>query len=245
VKSAVADGDRDGLTNWSEFRGHTDPRRADSDRDGTPDGSEDRDADGLDNASEQRAGTNPGTRDSDHDGRPDAREDADRDGLANLAEQRTANDPGDPDSDDDGIADGAENAGRVVSFDGDVLVLRLAATGRQVSGTIDGATTLQCAADDAYERDYDDAGDEAATDDDTDSATDTSDGSIDDNASASSDDGPVPDDGPLTAASVADDGEEEACDADVLEPGTWIHEAELTTDADGADVFDAVLLVSG
>src|SRR3954469_11997464 len=138
VKSATADPDKDGLTNFTEYRSHTSPKKADSDKDGKPDGSEDRDKDKLDNATEQRAGTNPDKKDTDRDGKSDAREDADHDGLDNLAEQNTANDPGDPDSDDDGIKDGNENAGQVVSFGEDgVLSLRLASTGKVVSATVD------------------------------------------------------------------------------------------------------------
>src|ERR1044071_2037708 len=145
VKSVVADPDRDGLTNLSESRAHTNPKKADSDRDGRKDGSEDRDGDKLDNATEQRAGPDPGKRDSNANGKPDGREDADRDGLRNLAEQRTGNDPRSADSDGDGIRDGRENAGQVVSFADGVLGLRLASTGKVVPAKLGDATNVACA----------------------------------------------------------------------------------------------------
>jgi hypothetical protein len=251
VKSAVADPDRDGLTNLTEYRAHTSPKKPDSDRDGTKDGSEDRDGDKLDNATEQRAGTNPNKRDSNHNGRPDGREDSDRDGLRNLAEQRTANDPGNADSDDDGIKDGRENAGQVVSFAGGVLGLRLASTGTVVTGNVGDATNVACNGTAGYKAAYgggtpEDLADDDASDDqddfgDDDEAFDES----DDDASASSNNG----DDEATASAAAtlraagDEGTGNPCIDDVLAPGAWVHEAELTTDDAGASVFDTVALV--
>jgi hypothetical protein len=76
AKRAAADPDRDGLSNWGEYRSHTKPRRADSDRDGTRDDREDFDRDGLANGAEVRTGHDPGDRDSDDDGIRDGKENA-------------------------------------------------------------------------------------------------------------------------------------------------------------------------
>jgi hypothetical protein len=271
VKSAVADPDRDGLTNYTEYRAHTNPKKADSDRDGAADGSEDFDKDGLDNATEQRAGTSPRAKDSNHNRKPDAREDADRDGLSNLAEQNTANDPGDPDSDDDGVRDGGEGAGQVVSFGDDgVLALRLAATGKVVSAPVDATTSVECATASDYEDGYDDsaAQDTLGSDEDV-TADDVSsdDGSVDDGATVSDDDaaddadddGFVDDD--ASAASVrrtdegdddyvpADDADDTSDDSaaacgDRLGAGAWVHESSLEANDAGTTVFSAIALVS-
>lgn len=53
VDQRLKDQDRDGLVNLAEYADHTNPRRADSDRDGTPDGAEDHDGDGRTNLAEQ------------------------------------------------------------------------------------------------------------------------------------------------------------------------------------------------
>jgi hypothetical protein len=250
VKSAVADPDRDGLTNFTEYRAHTSPKKADSDRDGRQDGAEDRDGDKLDNATEQRAGTNPSKRDSNHNGRPDAREDADHDGLRNLAEQRTANDPRNADTDDDGIRDGRENAGQVVSFASGVLALRLASTGKVVSGTIADASSVACDGTAGYKAAYgagstqDLADDDAFADDDEDFGDDE-DLDDEDGASASSDDSDE-DDAEASTASLRAAGDEstgDPCFDEVLAPGAWVHEAELAAGDDGASVFDTVALV--
>ena len=71
--AASLDLDRDGLRNTFETgRSLTNPRLADTDRDGTPDGAEDPDADGLPSVAEQAAGTNPRAGDTDRDGTGDA-----------------------------------------------------------------------------------------------------------------------------------------------------------------------------
>jgi hypothetical protein len=251
VKSAVADPDRDGLTNLTEYRAHTSPKKADSDRDGTQDGSEDRDGDKLNNATEQRAHTDPSKRDTNHNGRPDAREDSDRDGLRNLAEQRSANDPRNADSDDDGIKDGRENAGQVVSFAGGVLGLRLASTGKVVTGNLGDATNVACSGTAEYQAAYgagsaqDLADDDDAFDDEDDFDDDEAVDEEDNDASASSDDS-GDDDATASTASLrvaGGEGTGDPCIDEVLAPGAWVHEAELSADEAGASVFDTVALV--
>lgn len=239
VRSAAADPDRDGLTNLTEFRAHTNPRRADSDRDGVGDAAEDGDRDGLDNATEQRAGTNPRRRDSDHDRLPDGREDADRDGLANAAEQATANDPGNRDSDGDGIRDGQENAGQVVGFHGGVLRLRLAVDGKVVEGAVDPAN-VGCSTTDDLEAGYDDevlAVDDPAPDDATE------DPAADEDPVDPVDDGPVAQSAAVADDAPADDATGDPCVDEVLAPGAWVHEAEVSTGDDGGLSFDTVVLV--
>src|SRR3954468_24650088 len=72
---AKKDNDHDGLRNLAEYRSRTNPRKADTDGDGTPDAGEDRDRDNVDNGNEAREHTNPCKRDSDHDGVRDGKED--------------------------------------------------------------------------------------------------------------------------------------------------------------------------
>ncbi len=76
VTSAAADPDRDGLTNLTEFRARTNPRRADTDGDRLRDDREDADRDGLTNLMEQRTANDPRDRDSDDDGVRDGAEGA-------------------------------------------------------------------------------------------------------------------------------------------------------------------------
>ena len=111
VLAAPSDPDHDGLTTGFERTwSHTDPARADTDRDGTPDGREDPDHDHLTNIWEMRLGLDPRDRDTDRDGIRDDREDPDHDRLRNAFEVRWAKtDPRTADSDSDGIRDGAED----------------------------------------------------------------------------------------------------------------------------------------
>jgi hypothetical protein len=157
AKGAKADPDHDGLSNWGEYRSRTNPKRADSDRDGLGDAGEDRDRDRLDNGSEEDAGTDPARRDSDGDRVRDDREDSDADGLANGAEDHTGHDPGDPDTDGDGIRDGKENAGDVQAFDGTTLTIALA-IGGSLTATVDHAGCDDTGlVDDAEDADEDDS----------------------------------------------------------------------------------------
>jgi hypothetical protein len=261
VSSATADHDGDGLSNWTEFRAHTSPKKLDTDHDGVDDDAEDRDRDGLDNASEQRAGTDPAKRDSDRDGLPDAREDADRDGLPNGAEEATANDPSDPDSDDDGIKDGQENAGQVVAFADGVLRLRLAATGKVLTAPVAGDASVECGATDDYEADFADG----TSDDPADGTSDAEDGAASDDSGddqgqdgsddedevvamaaviRSEDDGYATEDYGADVPDLEDSGdaEDDSCIAETLDKGAWVHEAELSS-GDAGLQFDTVLLV--
>ncbi len=76
VKRASTNGDpdRDRVDNRNELQEGTKPRSRDSDRDGRPDGLEDRDRDGLTNAGEDLTGNDPRDPDSDGDGLPDGKE---------------------------------------------------------------------------------------------------------------------------------------------------------------------------
>ena len=78
VDDSRRDRDRDGLTNYGEYRAKTNPRKKDSDRDGRRDSREDYDRDKLRNAVEIRTGFDPRDKDSDDDGVRDGRENAGR-----------------------------------------------------------------------------------------------------------------------------------------------------------------------
>jgi hypothetical protein len=241
VKRAAADPDRDGLTNWGEYRARTKPKRADSDRDRLGDALEDYDRDGLDNGSEEDARTDPRVKDTDRNGVRDGAEDPDRDRLANAAEDRTGNKARNPDTDADGRLDGDENAGVVQAFDGQTLTIALAAGGT-LTGVLDADSFVSCDDERGYEdatgSDDDDGGDddEALGDDDSD---------LDEEAALGDGDDPGDEDLTLleedaTLFQDADDEAwgDEACYAG-LAPGTAVHEAEVE---DG--VFTALELVT-
>jgi len=123
LDSLNPDSDGDGLSDGFErCILKTNPSSMDTDRDGTPDGSEDPDADGLTNLMEQEMGTDPLEYDSDGDGISDALDpepvgrDSDGDGLSDAFERQANTLPNNPDSDGDGIPDGAEDP------DGDGLI---------------------------------------------------------------------------------------------------------------------------
>jgi hypothetical protein len=213
---AAGDPDDDDLSNWGEFRSHTKPMKADTDRDGIGDAEEDYDRDGLDNGSEVAAGTDPGVKDSDRDGIGDGAEDADGDGLSNAAEDRIGSDPRESDSDGDGIADGEENAGVVQAFDGQTLTVALAAGG-MLTGAVDEDTYVECDVEAGYDDEEDlDEEDGAAI------------------QAFLAEEGDEED---LTDEEWTDDEGDDGCVA-ALVPGTPVHEAELDE-----GVFVALALV--
>lgn len=115
-KSAKGDPDRDGLNNLGEFRAGTNPRSADTDRDGINDANDDQDNDGVDNVDEQHEGTNPRDSDTDNDGVEDGDESA---GTVDSFVEDSAN-PGTG-----------------------VLTIRLA-DGSTISGKVDSTTEIEC-----------------------------------------------------------------------------------------------------
>jgi hypothetical protein len=215
AKGAQADPDDDGLSNWGEFRSRTNPKRADSDDDGTSDREEDRDRDALDNGSEEDADTDPGRMDTDRDGTKDGAEDADKDGLTNAAEDRTGNDPRVRDTDDDGIPDGKENAGVVHAFDGATLTIALA-VGGSLTAAVDADSDVRCE-------------DEGISDEDD----------VDGEEWPDEADEPGDEDDDSITASLAEEGDEDAADDEEwddadpgdcgagIAPGTPVHEAEV------------------
>jgi len=76
TKSAKSDKDKDGLSARAEYKSRTSPNRADTDRDGVRDGAEDFDRDKLANAIEVATANDPGKKDSDADDILDTREGA-------------------------------------------------------------------------------------------------------------------------------------------------------------------------
>ena len=110
---ATTDSDRDGLSNWFEvYRSHTNPYRADTNRNRIADGREDPDRDGLTNLQEQFLGTNPLRADTNRNGIADGREDPDRDGLPTWFEYHAGTNPLRADSNGNGTPDGREDPDR-------------------------------------------------------------------------------------------------------------------------------------
>lgn len=116
-----ADPDNDGLSNYIERVGGTDPTKADTDGDGIKDGDEDKNHNGVVDAGE----TDPKKADTDGDGFNDGFEikwggnpldpsdaadmaDDDNDGLPNKYETTIGTDPTKADTDGDGLKDGDE-----------------------------------------------------------------------------------------------------------------------------------------
>ena len=171
VVRGSADTDGDGINNRYEFLAGTDPRKADSDRDGTPDGAEDRDGDRV--TTTRAAGPHEpgpqGLEPQPHAGRrrgprPDAPAQRGR-----VAAPRTRRDP---DSDDDGVQDGDEHAGVISAVDGARLTIQLAAGG-SLTAAVDDETLIACddgSADDGSGDDpsFDDEGDDLDEDADVD-----------------------------------------------------------------------------
>ena len=243
-----SDPDKDGLSSYYEYLAKTNPRRADSDRDGVKDAREDGDADGLRNRTEQRVGSNPRQNDSDHNGRRDGREDRDRDGLANLDEQRAGLDPRDADSDDDDIRDGDEYVGRIVSVDDDAGIVKLWLAGERqtVKATIGEDLAVVCVApdeeDDAYshEDDGDYSGDEGTDEGD---ATDVEESDADEDTGDDSEEyADEEDDGEFADDESSSDEEATECEGQ-LSAGQWFTNAEFSEGDDGSLTLDLVELV--
>ena len=261
VKAGARDQDRDGLTNWGEYRAKTNPRRADTDRDHVGDAAEDRDRDGLTNADELIAGTDPRRRDTDRDHVSDGREDADRDGLPNAEETRTGHALRNPDSDGDGIPDGRENAGRITSVTGFTVVIKLAAGGA-LTARLDGDSWVTCDSSARRQRPSktsspttgssgssssgpptttpdEPTSDEPTGDDDSSDALDPEDDDPASFATAPDDDSDdAGDDAPADDAGPPDLGD---CAA-ALRAGTFVEEAAFTSDAAGALLTDLALM---
>jgi hypothetical protein len=122
------DSDNDGLSDYLEGIGCTDPDDADTDDDGLPDGDEDADRDGVVDSGE----TNPCVADTDGDGLQDGTEsgltladvgpDTDPAVFVPDADDSTTTNPLRVDTDRDGISDGEEDLnlnGRVDDGEGD------------------------------------------------------------------------------------------------------------------------------
>jgi hypothetical protein len=138
-----------------------------------------------------------------------------------------------------------------VSFEGGVLTLRLA-SGRDVSGLVDEASSVECESGDSWSRDdedddLDDEGDDEDSEDDGGDSGDDEDVSDDDSdddseklAREGADDESVEDE------DSSDDSGDDASDDDeadcVIEPGAFVHDAELEL-IDGELVFTLVELV--
>ena len=110
VAFAATDTDHDGLPDlWERYHSLTSPTRADTNRNGIPDGREDPDHDGLTNRQEYVAGLNPRRADTDRDGIPDGREDTDHDGLRTSFEFLVGTNPRRADTNGNGRPDGRED----------------------------------------------------------------------------------------------------------------------------------------
>ncbi len=216
------DRDHDGMPDRWELKYHLKVNRNDANRDA--------DHDGIDNRNEYREHTNPRKRDSDGDGIPDGREDYDHDGLSNAAEDQTGNDPADPDTDNDGVKDGKELTGRIVSFDGSVLTIRLA-RGKTVEGLVSDATEISCESEQEAENENE-LDDNGAAEHASGSAEHSNEDRGDDDAEGAD------------ASAASDDESNDHCSPDALKPGTAVQEAEGEIDPDGLH-FTSVKLVNG
>ena len=119
------DADSDGLSDRTEARLGSDPKRSDTDGDQLPDGWEvrhglnpadqvdarsDNDGDGLWNRTEYRVHSNPRVLDTDANGKSDGLDDTDGDAVPNAVEQNLPGlDPTTADSNGDGQGDGADD----------------------------------------------------------------------------------------------------------------------------------------
>jgi hypothetical protein len=235
------DRDRDGLSNYGEYRAHTNPRKKDSDHDGRRDSREDFDRDHLRNAAEIRTGFDPGDRDSDNDGTRDGRENAGT--IVKLS--------------DSSMTIKLAVGGTLTAGIGDDLAIHCT-QGSSGSGTGSGPDeSTPAPGEDAPEPgEDDDPGDlpELPGDD----GEDTADGSVLD---GDADTGDAPDgdeDGPLLARASGEDDEEgddtafddgfsddsADCGTTTLKVGALVHKAKVTRTASGPVLVSLKLLGS-
>jgi hypothetical protein len=108
--ASSSDPDKDGLpSTWERDYSKTNPKKADTDKDGIKDGSEDPDRDTLTNRMEYLAGMRPRRADTDRDGIRDDKEDTDKDGLKTRFEFYAGTRPKLKDTDKDGLRDDRED----------------------------------------------------------------------------------------------------------------------------------------
>jgi hypothetical protein len=224
------DRDRDGLSNYGEYRAHTNPRKKDSDHDGRRDGREDFDRDHLSNAAEIHTGFDPGDKDSDNDGVKDGRENAGK--IVTLSSSSVTIKL---------AVGGSLTAGR-----GDGLAVDCAPESGSGSGTGSdpGEGTPQPGEDAPEPGEDDDPGDlPELPDEDSGDAPDTGD-------SAGGEDAPI-----LARASGEDDDawdesafnegfDDDACGTTTLKVGAMVHKAKVSRTASGPVLVSLKLLGS-
>jgi hypothetical protein len=211
------DRDHDGMPDKWEKKHHLSVHKANAKKDA--------DKDGLKNIREFKKHTDPQDADTDNDG------------LDDGDEVQVGDNPRDGDTDNDGVEDGDEFGGTIQSFDSStgVLTILLADGQNTVQGAVTDGTRIEC--DDA-------TGDEAGDDGDVTAAQHGDDEVGDDSQGddAQGDDGDNSGPGSDNSGDDGDDGDRADCTTADLTEGRVVHEAKLTTDANGDPVFTKVEL---
>jgi hypothetical protein len=158
-----------------------------------------------------------------------AHRDQDRDQLANRAEFLAGDNPRDADSDNDGIDDGEENAGKIASFDTETGKLTIDLFGGEtLSGMVTEETEIKCERSDSASASDSNQGEDNPSDGQGQEENQNEEESGNDNS------------GPGTQGED-ENGEEAACTAADLVPGTVVQEAELRASG-GTATFEEVEL---